>query len=82
MKKLLILSSILAAMSFPALAQEAPAMDADENGSVTLEEFVAAYPTLEDAETIFNDADTDSDGLLSDEEIAAAYDAEIIPEME
>ncbi|WP_321449108.1 EF-hand domain-containing protein [uncultured Cohaesibacter sp.] len=82
MKKLLILTGALAALSVPAVAQDITIMDANSDGVVTLEEFSAAYPALENVEQVFTAADTDTDGVLSQEELIAAYEGHLIPEME
>nr|WP_321483811.1 EF-hand domain-containing protein [uncultured Cohaesibacter sp.] len=82
MKKLLILTGTLVALSVPAMAQDITVLDANGDGSVTLEEFSAAYPSLENVEQVFTTADTDTDGILSQEEIVAAYEAHLFPEME
>ena len=72
MKKLLIMTSVLASLSMPVLAQEAPALDADDDGVVSLEEFTEAYPDLQDVEDVFHAIDSDEDGVLTEDEIAAA----------
>ncbi|SFO11901.1 EF-hand domain pair [Cohaesibacter marisflavi] len=82
MKKLLILTGTIVALSAPAMAQDIMILDANSDGVVTLEEFSAAYPSLENVEQVFTAADTDTDGVLSQEELIAAYESHLIPEME
>ncbi|MGR6466181.1 EF-hand domain-containing protein [Rhizobium sp. PAMB 3182] len=53
-------------------------MDSDEDGSVTLEEFVASRPdevSEEDATTLFNSFDSEDTGSLTTEALADAMDA-------
>ncbi|GKY86820.1 hypothetical protein [Sinisalibacter aestuarii] len=53
------------------------AQDADEDGLVTFDELVAAYPDV--TEDTFNAADANGDGTLDADELAAAREAGLIP---
>lgn len=53
------------------------AQDADGDGLVTFEELVAAHPEV--TEETFAAADTNVDGTLDEEELAAAREAGLIP---
>ena len=53
------------------------AQDANEDGMVTLDELVAAYPDV--TEDAFNQADANADGALDADELAAAQEAGILP---
>lgn len=53
-------------------------LDANGDGAVTMSEFQEAYPDAEPG--TFSALDTDADGALSEDEIAAAVDAGILPE--
>lgn len=61
----------------PALMAQDATVDMDGDGMVTIEEFTEAYPELT-AET-FAAADTNADGMLDADEIAAATDAGVLP---
>ena len=82
MKKTLIAAGIIAAFSMPVMAQEAKVIDTNEDGYVTMEELQAAYPNLEDIAQLFGTLDADADGLISDIELKAAMDANLLPERE
>ncbi|NDW54070.1 EF-hand domain-containing protein [Aliiroseovarius sp. PrR006] len=60
-----------------ATAAFAEGLDANGDGMVTIEETVAMYPDVT-AET-FSTADTNDDGVLDAEELAAAQEAGLIP---
>lgn len=53
-------------------------MDANGDGAVTMSEFQEAYPDAEAG--TFSALDTDADGALSEEEIAAAVEAGVLPD--
>lgn len=61
----------------PALYAQDAGPDVDGDGMVTMEEFAAAYPDL--TEDTFVMADTNADGALDADEIAAAAEAGILP---
>ncbi|MEQ8898994.1 MAG: EF-hand domain-containing protein [Roseovarius sp.] len=80
-KKLTSAGLILALVAPTAvLAEDASAsMDADGDGAVTMSEFNEAMP---DAGTeVFAEIDADANGALSEEEISAATDAGVLPDM-
>ncbi|QHQ34143.1 EF-hand domain-containing protein [Algicella marina] len=52
-------------------------VDADGDGLLSAEEFVAAFPDA--TEATYLAADTDADGMVSEEEHGAAVDAGILP---
>ncbi len=64
------------AMGSAAFADFAGA-DADGDGMLSAEEFVAAFPDA--TEATYLAADTDADGMVSEEEHTAAVDAGILP---
>ncbi len=66
MKKFLAILLASGFASTAALAADFSAVDADQNGSVTMEEAKAAMPDLTD--DAFNAADGDQNGELSAEE--------------
>jgi Ca2+-binding EF-hand superfamily protein len=66
MKKFLAILLASGFASTAALAADFSAVDADQNGSVTMEEAKAAMPDLTD--DAFNAADSDQNGELSAEE--------------
>jgi Ca2+-binding EF-hand superfamily protein len=69
MKKLLAIILATGFASTAALAADFTAVDADQNGSVTMEEAKAAMPEL--TEDAFKAADGDQNGELSADEFAA-----------
>ncbi|WP_422030168.1 EF-hand domain-containing protein [Roseovarius sp.] len=80
-KKLTSAGLILALVAPTAvLAEDAAAsMDADGDGAVTMSEFNEAMP---DAGTeVFAEIDADANGALSEEEITAATEAGVLPDM-
>ncbi len=68
MKKILAILLATGFASTAALAADFSAVDADQNGSVTMEEAKAAMPDLSD--DAFKAADGDQSGELSAEEFA------------
>ena len=68
MKKFLAILLASGFASTAALAADFRAVDADQNGSVTMEEAKAAMPDLSD--DAFKAADVDQNGELSAEEFA------------
>ncbi|NNJ76200.1 MAG: calmodulin [Anderseniella sp.] len=68
MKKLLAIVLATGFASTAALAADFTAVDADQNGSVTMEEAKAAMPEL--SEDAFKAADGDQNGELSADEFA------------
>lgn len=75
-----ILMSAVAAVALTAPAWAQTDLDANADGMVTLDEVQAANPdiTAED----FSAMDTDSDGVLSPEEVGAAQEAGQLPAAE
>ncbi|MEO9873972.1 MAG: hypothetical protein ABJM26_18720 [Anderseniella sp.] len=69
MKKLLAIILATGFASTAALAADFTAVDADQNGSVTMDEAKAAMPEL--SEDAFKAADGDQNGELSADEFAA-----------
>lgn len=55
-------------------------VDADQDGYLSAEEFVAAFPDA--TEDMFQAADADADGMISEEEHIAAVDAGLLPQAE
>ncbi|SEV87316.1 EF hand [Aliiroseovarius sediminilitoris] len=76
MKTTSLAAALLIAGSTSAFAN-IDALDANEDGQVTMEELVAVYPdvTAED----FSTADADASGTLDADELAAAQEAGSIP---
>ncbi len=68
--KYLLALGVAAGFAVPAFSQavDFTALDADQNGSVSLEELQAVMPDL--TEETFNAADADGSGDLSQEEFA------------
>lgn len=75
MKTLLTTAATLALLTAPAWAQAG--LDADGDGNVTMDELQAAFP--EATADQFAAMDTDADGVLNAEEVAAAQAAGILP---
>lgn len=61
----------------PAVFAQDAGPDTDGDGMVSMEEFAAAWPEL--AEDAFLAADTNADGALDEDEIAAAAAAGVLP---
>jgi hypothetical protein len=53
-------------------------IDSDGDNMLSMDELQAAYPDMTEAQ--FGDADTDADGMISEEELANARTAGLIPE--
>lgn len=70
-------AALALAFALPGAALAASDMDANGDGSVTMEEFNAAMPDA--GEAVFTEADTNGDGALSADEIAAARENGILP---
>lgn len=79
MTKDFVAATFAIALSLPAmaLAGEFSAMDADGDGFVTMSEFQQAMP--EATPETFTAVDADADGALSEDEVAAAVEAGILP---
>ncbi|WP_102110102.1 hypothetical protein [Oceaniglobus roseus] len=75
MKTTLVSAAAVLALAAPCLAESA--LDANGDGSVTFDEVLAVYP--ETTESAFVAMDSDGDGLLSPEEIAAAQRTGFLP---
>ena len=55
----------------------AATMDSDGDGAVSMSEFQTAMPDADTA--IFTDADANADGVLTEDELAAAQEAGTLP---
>jgi hypothetical protein len=77
MTKNLLATTFAFALTLPAAALAQDAMDADGDGMVTMSEFQDAMPDAEAGS--FAQADTNADGALSGDEIAAAQEAGTLP---
>ncbi len=75
MKRTALALIIAAAGTAPLMAQDM--IDANEDGFLSLAEIQAVYPDV--TETDFTEADANGDGLLDEEELAAAREAGLIP---
>jgi hypothetical protein len=75
MKRIPLALIIAAAGATPLLAQDM--IDLNEDGYLSLTEVQTAYPDVTEAD--FTLADTNGDGLLDEDELAAAREAELIP---
>lgn len=76
MTRLMIALGLVAGMSaVPALAQDLP-IDADGNGTWSMEELKAAHPTL--TEEVFAAMDTNADGQVDLAEYEAAMGAKLL----
>lgn len=78
MKRTALALIIAAAGTAPLMAQDM--IDANEDGFLSLAEIQAVYPDV--TETDFTEADANGDGLLDEEELAAAREAGLIPKAE
>ncbi|MCK8463516.1 hypothetical protein MUY35_06600 [Aliiroseovarius sp. S1339] len=76
MKITSLAAALLIAGSTTLMAQDA-VLDANEDGEITMEELVAAYPDV--TAEAFSAADADASGTLSADELAAAQEAGTIP---
>ncbi|KRS13787.1 calcium-binding protein [Roseovarius atlanticus] len=76
MTKTLSAATFALALTVPAMALALDA-DTDGDGMVTMEEFQAAMPDAPAG--TFEQLDSDTDGLLSAEEITAGQEAGILP---
>lgn len=74
-QKLVLLAAVTAV--FPAFAQAQTVADANGDGVLTLEELQAVFPEV--GADSFADMDANSDGMLDQDEIAAAQEAGKIP---
>ncbi|WP_306151459.1 EF-hand domain-containing protein [Roseovarius sp. MMSF_3281] len=77
MTKELLATTFALALTLPAAALAENAMDADGDGMVTMTEFQEAMPDAEAG--TFSQADTDGDGALNADEVAAAKEAGVLP---
>lgn len=77
MKTKLIAATFAVALTLPAVALAENAMDTDGDGQVTMPEFEAAHPDAEAG--TFSILDANADGVLSEEELAAAQEAVVLP---
>ena len=79
MLKELTAASFAIALTLPAaaLAGDEAMMDADGDGMVTAAEFEAAHPEAEAG--TFERIDTNADGALAEDEVAAAKEAGVLP---
>ncbi|MEJ2021351.1 MAG: hypothetical protein P8X43_04740 [Maritimibacter sp.] len=75
MKKFTLAAAFVLAGISGAMAQDM--IDANEDGMITLDEVMAIYPDV--TEDAFVQADTNSDGVLDVDELAAAQEAGILP---
>ena len=78
MFKKITAATLAAALVAPSFAM-AETMDTDGNGMVSMSEFQAVYPDA--GADMFSSVDTNSDGALSEDEIAAAQEAGTLPEV-
>ena len=70
-------TAALLALLFPGALWAQDVLDTNADGVITLDEVQMMHPDV-DSES-FMQADTDSDGLLNEEELAAAREAGLIP---
>jgi len=71
MKKVTLVAALAASVAFSANAMTSE-IDRDGDGMASLSELLVSYPEL--TEELFREMDTDSDGLINDEEMAIAVD--------
>ncbi|MEO9682649.1 MAG: hypothetical protein ABJR46_06870 [Tateyamaria sp.] len=71
--------TVLAALTFPALAmaQSATEMDANGDGVLTIDEVQATFPEV--TSDMFAAMDLNADGALDGNEVAAAQEAGLLP---
>ncbi|MEL7343673.1 MAG: hypothetical protein AAFN59_02300 [Pseudomonadota bacterium] len=67
-------SALVGTLAFAATMED---MDADTDGLVTYDEITAIYPDV--TQDAFALADTNADGMIDAEELAAAQDAGVLP---
>lgn len=78
MSKISFVPALVAALGFGGIAFAAfTDVDTDQDGYLSAEEFVSAFP--EATEEIFSATDTNADGMISEEEHVAAVDAGLLP---
>jgi hypothetical protein len=75
MTRLMIALGLVASMAAPALARDLP-VDADGNGTWSMEELRASYPTL--SEEVFAAMDTSADGQIDAAEYEASLGADLL----
>lgn len=76
MQKLAIATCALALMAFPALAQDATDPTTEHQFPMTMTDFMVAYPDASPDD--FDQADTDGDGEISEDEYNAARDSGLL----
>ncbi|WP_321367043.1 EF-hand domain-containing protein [uncultured Celeribacter sp.] len=79
MKPIALTLGALTLMAAPAFAQDT-LVDADENGTYSMEEMLVVYPDL--TEETFAQIDADASGEISLEELAMAQTDGLLPSME
>lgn len=79
MTKKMLATGLALTLAVPALAQgmDFDTLDANGDGFVTMAEFQAAMPDV--SVDAFMEADTNADGALSQDELAAAQEEGILP---
>ncbi|MEI4232269.1 EF-hand domain-containing protein [Roseovarius sp. D22-M7] len=79
MTKKMLATGLAMTLALPALAQglDFDTLDANGDGFVTMAEFQAAMPDV--SVDAFMEADTNADGALSQDELAAAQEEGILP---
>ncbi|MHA3914465.1 EF-hand domain-containing protein [Halovulum sp. GXIMD14793] len=81
MRKLSTIPAVLTVLMLGGAAWAAFSdVDADQDGYLSAEEFVAAFPNA--TEDTFQAADTNADGMISEAEHVAAVDAGLLPAAE
>ncbi len=77
MIKKMTATAFAVALTIPAAALASDSMDADGDGAVSMSEFQTAHPEADTA--IFTAVDTNADGVLTEDEVAAAQEAGTLP---
>jgi hypothetical protein len=77
MTKHITATALAFALSLPTAVLASENMDADGDGAVSMSEFQTAHPEADTG--IFTAVDTNADGVLSEDEIAAAQEAGTLP---
>lgn len=77
MKNFVLALGVISAFSVAQANAQTTVKDADGNGVYSMEELVAAYPGLTQED--FTAADTNADGAIDADELAAAIEAGNIP---